>query len=232
VVAREFGDTTSAAQVPQAFTDTYVDANIAVAELRFCDALPVLDYFVGLPDPEVATVVATAHGDRARSLYECGLATYRGGDAGTSLDRLEEFVAAYPNDPGVPQARSAIVVATISEAKTAPLPPLPAPLGGNSPGSIEYEFHNDSPYDVRVLVTGPTTHEVVVPACPQCRANYPDQASGCPNREGLPSATLRLRPGVYDDLVFAPAQPDINRHVDTTTLESNFTYSSCYFVTR
>jgi tetratricopeptide (TPR) repeat protein len=231
-IAREFGDAPAAAQVHQAFADTYVAATPAVAEQRWCDALPVLDYLVTLPDPETGGIPGRAGVDRARSLFECGLANYRSGDTDGSLARLDQFLRDYPNDPGQAQARSAVVAATIAQAKGVPPPPLPGPLAGDSPGSIPYQFFNLSPYEVRLLVNGPTTHEVVIPPCPQCPASYPiDLDQSCPERFGKPSVTLRLRPGVYDDLAFAPSEPDIDEsEVETTTLQPGYEYWGCYYV--
>ncbi|OLT13932.1 hypothetical protein BJF78_20810 [Pseudonocardia sp. CNS-139] len=228
-VADEFGDTPSAALVPVSLADTYAAAAAPVAQQRFCDAIPALDYFVGLTHPAAAAVVGTANADRARSLLECGLGRYRGGDGAGSLQALEPFVAAYPNDPGILQARSAVVAATIAGAKGAPLPPLPGPLAGDNVGPVAYTIYNDSPYEVRVLLNGPTTHEVVIPPCPDCGTGYAVPPPDCPSRPGLPSVTLRLLVGVYDDLAFSPSQPDVDEVVDTNTFEPGFDYSACYY---
>ena len=135
VVAQEFADTAAAGTVPAALTATYSAATRALGEQRFCDALPVLAYFAGL-SADTGDVVATANADRARALLECGLGHFRAGRPGDAVEPLSELAEAYPNDPGTPQARSAVIAARVAE-KTGRTVPLPAPLGDDSPGSIQ-----------------------------------------------------------------------------------------------
>jgi hypothetical protein len=212
-------------------TDTYNAATATLAAQRWCDALPVVNYFVTLPDTETAGIVGRAHADRARSLYECGLAGYRAGDAAGTRDRLDTFIAEYPNDPGILQARSAVVAATIAQERRAPLPPLTGPLSGNSAGPISFDFVNVSPYEVRVLINGPTTHEVILPPCTDCPATYPVEPNCDDVRAGRPTITLGLQPGAYDRLAYAPASPDIDRSLETAVLSGDYFYWSCFSVT-
>jgi tetratricopeptide (TPR) repeat protein len=192
LVGRELGDTPSAAGVPQAVLDTFAEANSAFAEGRFCDALPVLDYAITLPD--AAGVVALANGDRARSLSECGLANFTAGDYAGAADRFETLMTDYPNDPGVAQARSALITAEVGEAAGRPLP-LPAPI--DAPGSEPLLVYNATSSDVRVLVTGPTAQEVTVPGCPACPVSYPAGTTSCPGTTGKPVSETRVRLGTY-----------------------------------
>lgn len=156
VVRRELGDTTAAQTVPQAVVDTYTAANSLFTEQRFCDALPVLDYFVTVPDADTAGVVGAANADRAVAMLECGLAAYRGGDFRTAIDRLTAMATAYPEHPGTAQARSAVIAANVALFKEGTPPVLPAPLGDNAPGSISVTFYNNAPREALVRITGPT----------------------------------------------------------------------------
>jgi hypothetical protein len=192
LVMRDLADTPTGAGAPQAVIDTFNQANSAFAEGRFCDALPVLDFAVTLPDG--AGVAPVANGDRARSLSECGLANFNAGDYTGATDRFQTLVADYPNDPGVPQARSAIITAEVGRAAGVPLP-LPAPI--DAAGSEPVLLYNAAATEVRVLVTGPTAHEISLPPCPGCPASYATDAQSCPGAAGKPSAALRLRPGTY-----------------------------------
>jgi tetratricopeptide (TPR) repeat protein len=192
LVGRELADTQTAAGVPQAVLDTFAEANSAVAEGRFCDGLPVLDYAITLPD--AAGVAAVANGDRARSLSECGLANFTAGDYSGATDRFKALMADYPNDPGVPQARSAVITAEVGEAAGVPLP-LPAPI--DAPASEQVVVYNAAGTDVRVLVAGPTAQEVTLPPCPGCPASYAAGTESCPGAAGKPSSSIRLRPGTY-----------------------------------
>lgn len=116
-IQRELGDTASAAQVPQALVGTYTAANSPFAEQKFCDALPVLDYFVTLPVAETAGVVGTANSDRAKAMLECGLGKYRGADYTGAIAELDKLAKAYPDNPLAAQARSVIIAAHIAVEK-------------------------------------------------------------------------------------------------------------------
>jgi tetratricopeptide (TPR) repeat protein len=191
-VGQHLAETPTAASVPQAVLDTYNEANSAVAQGRFCDALPVLDYAVTLPAD--AGLAQVANGDRARSLSECGLANFNAGDYTGATDRFQRLVADYPNDPGVPQARSAIIAAEVGRAAGLPLP-LPAPL--DAPAAQSVTLYNAAASEVRVLVAGPTAHEVTLPPCAGCPEVYETRTGSCPGSAGKPSVTLRMQPGTY-----------------------------------
>ncbi|OZM81878.1 hypothetical protein [Pseudonocardia sp. MH-G8] len=192
LVGRELANTSSAAGVAQAVLATFTTANDAVAAGRFCDALPVLDYAVTLPDS--AGVAGVAHRDRARSLSECGLANYGAGDLTGATTRFGTLVGEYPDDPGVAQARSALIAAEVGRNVSVPLP-LPAPLG--APGSAPVVVYNAAATEVRVLVSGPTAHEITLPGCPGCPPAYQGGGESCPGAAGRPSVTVQLRPGAY-----------------------------------
>jgi hypothetical protein len=177
--------------VPQALLDTFSEANSAFAEGRFCDALPVLDYAITLPD---AGITAVANGNRARSLAECGLANFSAADYAGATDRFRTLVSDYPNDPGVPQARAALIAAEVGRAAGRPLP-LPAPI--DAPANEPLRVYNATSTDVRVLFTGPTAQEVTVPGCAGCPASYPAGTTVCPGTAGRPVGETRLRVGTY-----------------------------------
>jgi hypothetical protein len=191
LVAGQLGDTPAAAGVPQALLDTFAEANSAFAEGRFCDALPVLDYAITLPD---AGVTAVANGNRARSLAECGLVNFSAADYAGAADRFRTLMSDYPNDPGVPQARSALIAAEVGQAAGRPLP-LPAPI--DAPAGERLRVYNATSTDVRVLVAGPTAQEVTVPGCAGCPVSYPAGTTSCPGTAGMPSGETRLRLGTY-----------------------------------
>jgi tetratricopeptide (TPR) repeat protein len=191
-VRQHLAETPTAARVPQTVLDTYTEAKAAFTEGRFCDALPVLDYAVTLPAD--AGLAQVASGDRARSLSECGIANFNAGDYTGATDRFQRLVADYPNDPGVQQARSAIIAAEVGRAAGLQLP-LPAPLG--APASQSVTLYNAAASEVRVLVAGPNAHEVTLPPCVGCPEVYETQAGSCPGSAGKPSVSLRMQPGTY-----------------------------------
>ncbi|MBC8093620.1 MAG: hypothetical protein H7Y15_17135, partial [Pseudonocardia sp.] len=222
-VQREFAETPAAAGVAQAIVDTYAAARTQTG----CDALPLLDYAVGLPDAETAGVVGTANADRVRAQFDCGVARYQAGqwaESGTAFDQVQ---ADYPNDPLVAQARANGIAAEVSEVTGSPQP-LPGPYAGDNPGSIPLTLYNDNPAEVRVLIAGPTAHEVVLPGCPGCPAEYPSSVGACPSLDGKPSFRLTLPAGGYTVI---GQYPSADPSVQSNLVESGFEYTNCLFVT-
>lgn len=225
VIATEFGSTSTAAQVPQAMRDTYTAAKTPFTERRFCDALPVLDYFAGLTGQSTAEVGGRADADRPLALFECGLGLFRAGNFEGAISPLETMIADYPADPGIPQARSAIIAARVAVANGAPVP-LPAPLGGNSPGTVELTYYNTSQDPARILVSGPTAHEIVIPPCPNCAPLLVGAPDDCEYGADRPSVTLRLQPGVYEDLLVGGRDVDGGDR-GPRVIEPGFYYWDC-----
>lgn len=234
VVLRELGDTPANAAVPQAFTDTYYAADGLFTQGRFCQAIPVLDYYTALaPDGLTSGAVNLANAERATAMYECGLGLYNGSTFAEATTQLNQFVQTYPNEPRVAQARSVLIAAHILAVNGAP-PFVPAPLGGDDPGPISVTFYNDSQVEQRVYVAGPTAHEFVLPGCPGCPSSYssflqPLGGGGgpCDDLSGRPSLTLRLVPGTY--LSISESSID-STDVDTSTIDPGFSYTNCVYL--
>lgn len=231
MLRREFADTEAAKKAPQAITDMFVEATKPYGEGKFCDSLIVLEYFAGL-DPSSAgeKVVGDANVYRARSLYECGLSQLRDNLAHRAVDTLGTFLAAYPNDAGVPQAKSALIAAKVATAAKVQLP-VPPPIGGNEPGSIRVTFYNDSRKPVTVSVAGPTAHEFTIPACESCPESYPkDDPAACKDLNGRPSVTLRLTPNTY---YFTTDDPSLyNETTSSVTPMVGYTHWQCVYTVR
>lgn len=193
-VQRDFADTAAAAKVPAAMAETFNEAMRPFVEQKYCEALPLLDYFVGLP--AATGVVDIAHGHRVQAQYQCGVAVYGQRDFEAAIDHFEALTKAYPGHALDAAAQAGLIAARIARAGPATIPPLPPPLTGDSPGSNPVTIYNDSPFELEILIAGATAHRVVVPACSRCKADYPE-AEGCSDLEGKPSYTLRLSPGTY-----------------------------------
>jgi TolA-binding protein len=227
-VHKELGDTAPAQRVPQAMTDLFAAARGDVAKQRWCQAIPMLDYFVTLSDAETNGIVPAAHGDRVQSLLECGLDRFRGIAYDEAKAQLDKLVAAYPNSPQAAQARSASISAEVGTELNGPLA-VPAPDTGPSPGPISVTFYNDSPAEIRALVAGQTAHEMVIPGCAGCPASYPAGAKACPTFAGRASVTLHLRPGRYDMLVEG-TDGSLRRLVNPIEPRAGFIHTSCLYV--
>jgi tetratricopeptide (TPR) repeat protein len=228
MLSREFADTEPAKKVPGAIADMFTEATKPYGEGKFCDALPALTFFAALDPSSVgARIAADANTFRARSLYECGLSQAHANDYPTAVTTLETFVAAYPNDGGIPQAKAALITAKVAVAAQVRLP-FPPPLGDNDPGSNPVTFYNDSSSPVTIYVAGPTAHEIVLPACPTCPVTYPkDDPAACRDMTGRPSVTLHLPSNTY---YYTTAGDRWTRQVtDTFTTRAGYVYSQCLY---
>ncbi len=231
-ILRNLSDTAVAEDVPAAIVDTYNQALAPFHERRYCEAAPILDYFASLTDPETAGVAAMAHGPRAQAMFECGVEKYRSSDFNGAIGDLEKLVAAYPDNALVPQAKSALIVARIAKVKGQGTGQLPPPLAGDSPGSIAVTIYNDSPLPMTVLVGGPTAHEIFLEACPSCPRFSASGAGACLDSPDKPAATLLLTPGQYDIVAQYPDDPTIEPLLASRSIESDFTYSECFYIGR
>lgn len=227
-VRRELGDTAQAGRVPQAMSDLWGTARGDVANKRWCQGVPMLDYFVTLPDAETNGIVPAAHADRLPALLECGLDRFRSTSFGDAKANLDKLVGAYPDSPQAAQARSASISAEVGERLDGPVE-VPAPLTGPSPGPISVTFYNDSPRDVRALLAGQTAHELIIAGCAGCPATYPPGATACPTFAGRNSLTLRLRPGKYQ-LLIEGADGSLSRIVNPIEARSGYIHTSCLYV--
>lgn len=225
LVQRDLGGTDAAATAAQGARDTYAAA-AATWPGRFCEALPLLEYAVLLPDAETAGTATAARTDQPRALFECGLERYTAASYPDAAVAFDALVATYPADPQVAQAR-ANAIAARSAAASGTAPALPGPYAGDTPGPIGVTFYNDNPAEVRVYVVGPTAHEFVIPGCGGCPATYATEAEACPSNEGKPSFRLQLPVGTYSIVGEYPAADPT---ISTNTLENGFVYTNCLYV--
>jgi hypothetical protein len=124
-----------------------------------------------------------------------------------------------------------VIAARVWEQTDVPVP-LPAPLGGDSPGSIPWVYYNDSPYEVSIRVAGATAHEFVIPACTDCPVYGPLDGPSCRWGSNSPSHTLYLRPGEYVRAAITSSEAPLSESDNPTrTLESGFRYWTCFYVT-
>jgi tetratricopeptide (TPR) repeat protein len=219
LIQKDFGDTEAAAAVPKAIVDTFNAAIQPFTNGKYCEALPTLEYLVGMPADRTAGVVPTAQEHQAKAAYECGVLRYQAGAFDEAVTHFETTLT-YPNHPLAAAAGSAYIAATIAVRKPGTVPPLAPPLGGNTPGSISLKFFNDTSVPMEVLLTGPTAHRFVLPACPSCPESYDNDADACATSAGKPTFELRLQPGTYYFLNRDVDTPDTEGEVATVALRS------------
>ena len=196
-IGDELADTPAAAEVPEAIVDTFNEAIRPFTDGAYCPALPILEYFVGLPEKRSAGVLPTARQNHGVAAFECGVQRYAAAAFDEALEHFETVTSKYPDHSTAPAARSAVIAATIAVEQPGTVPPLPAPLGDNEPGAISLIFWNDTSVPTEVLVSGPTAHRFVIPGCDFCPEAYDNEADACVSMSGRPRFQLRLRPGTY-----------------------------------
>lgn len=230
MLQRDYADTPTVKQVPKAIADAFAEATKPFADGKFCDSLPALTYFAGLDASSAGDVVGTAIANRGRALYECGLAQLRANDTQAAVTTLETFVTAYPKDGGIGQARAALITAKVAVAAGVQLP-VPPPLGNNNPGNIPVTFYNDSSEPLTILVAGPTAHELTLPGCAVCPADYvPGAPEACENFDGRPSVTMLLTPTQY---YFTTVRDSaVNAFTDSVTPLVGYEHTQCLYVER
>lgn len=196
VIAREFGDTPAAGEVPAALDAVYGEAAAPYARGEFCTAIPVLEYFAGLTDPAAGKVAGDARANLPRGVLECGLGHLRDGRSAEAVTALQRFVDTFPEHGDAPQARSALISAKVAVGTGARLP-VPAPLGAQGPISVTFFNGVSVPVDVRVA--GSTAHEFTLPGCGSCPSSFPPLGgdAACPTFAGLPAHTVRLNAGEH-----------------------------------
>lgn len=192
-IKQDLGATKAAAQVPQVLQQLATAAESQFAAQQFCEALPMLGYEITLPVAAVGDIVATANTHRAQALLGCGINQFRGGQFAAATTQLQQLVDAYPSDPGVPQAKAALIAAEIAGQTPDPIP-LPAPL--DRPGQLRVTFYNITSTPKVVKLTGTSAGQVALPACPDCPATHDDTAE-CPDPANKPAASLQVDPGLY-----------------------------------
>jgi hypothetical protein len=230
MLRRDYADTAVAKEVPDAIAKAFTAANKPYADGKFCDALPVLDYFSGLEVSSAGDVVTTATANRGRALYECGLSQLRGNAASAAVTTLDLFLTGYPKDGGVPQARAALITAKVAAAAGVQLP-VPPPVGDNNPGSIPVTFYNDSTEPLTVLVAGPTAHELTLPGCAICPVDYAVGApEACATFDGRPAVTMRLTPTQYYFTTVRASE--VNSYTDSVTPLVGYEHTQCLYVER
>jgi tetratricopeptide (TPR) repeat protein len=227
-IQREFPQTKWAAEAPKAILETFNEAVRPFTAGKFCESLPILDYLTGMPPAESAGVVGSAHENRAKAVFECGVLRYGAGQFSEAGGLFEKLTVEYPNHALAAMAGSALIAATIAAEGPPAIPKLPPPLGGDTPGSISVTFYNDSPQETEILISGPTAHRFTLPGCPTCPEEYANEADGCQELAGRPSRRLRLLPGDYQ-LLNQDLQGMARPLVDTVTVTGGYTHTYCVF---
>lgn len=218
-VRRDAGRTRAAAAVPDALGDVFTSA----VQGKPCDALPTVEYLVGVPDADAAAIVGKAEADLPGRLLNCGLDQFRGRDLEGATQQLTKVTTDYPNDRGVPQARSALIAVAVAKQTSDPLV-VPAPL--DRPGSLKVTLYNITSSEMKVSLTGSSAAEVTLPGCGGC-PNSVAPGTPCPDPAGKPATSVQVDPGLYHFLLDA----DVPKSTNVKTIVPQQNDELCVFHT-
>lgn len=225
-VVKELPETLAATSVPKAMSDMFDQALRPFNAGQYCVALPSLAYF-----STVATapgLPATVFDVTAEALYGCGVEEYGKARFDLAAAQFDLVIRGHPTHARVPAAQAALIAAEIADSEPDAIPPLPGPLGGDSPGANPVTFYNTSRDPIEVLVAGVTAHRFVVPGCTSCPADYPSGQAACATLDGKPSHTLNLAPGAYQAGTRA-AGDDGPVSPNNVRVEAGFRHTSCVY---
>jgi TolA-binding protein len=239
VIATDHAGTPQDAAVRSDLDKTYAAA-LAAAGTQPCTALPVLTYLGSVTLEAARTGAARARAALPGALYGCGLADLKAARYSSAIEHLTTFIKDYPRDSRVPDARQkriAAEVAKVGAGTTGDLAPLERTGTGPS-GTATVQVVNDSPYALEILYSGPVAAQLTIPRCAACTVR---SAPSLLNRyfggttcggDGVPSRTLRLRPGSYQVVVRTSASGGPRPYSGSWRLAGGARYDNCYYASR
>lgn len=151
------------------------------------------------------------------------------GDYSAAVERYQWFVDNAPLDERITAARDGLARALINEAESAGAGELPAPVpaGGAGGGATDVVVYNDSPEELRIVLSGPESRIEIVPASTTSTEYSLVGPTSC--RTDVPSLALELQPGEYRAMVEATSG-GVSPFVGNWTLDAGDAYESCFFV--
>ncbi|MET0496297.1 MAG: hypothetical protein ABW000_24485 [Actinoplanes sp.] len=239
VVATDHAGTPQAAAM-RADLDKAYATTIADAGAEPCTAIEVLTY-LGSVSLEAARIrAAEARSALAGALYGCGLSEFDGARYSEAIEHLNKFIADYPKDSRVAKARQKRIAAEVAQVRAGATGDL-APLErtGNGPaGTATVKVVNDSPYPLEILYSGPVADQLTIAACATCTVRSSPSiydryfgGSTC-GGDGVPSRTLRLRPGSYQVVVRTSTSDGPRPYSGSWKLAGGSRYDNCYYASR
>ena len=149
------------------------------------------------------------------------------GDRDAAMTGYQWFLDNAGADPRVSIARDGLARLTHAKAREDGADIASAPERSGSSGSSlsRVVIYNDSPNELKIVVSGPESRIEVVPASPTSSEYSTIGPLFC--RTDVPSITIDLLPGTYDVLVSGGS---LNPVFGSWPLAQGAEYSTCYFV--
>ena len=191
-----------------------------IANVAACDQLDAMQ-----ADP----VVANRAGFLLTITLTCAQTAEFFGDTAAAIERYQWFLDNAPFDPRTATARDGLARSLILRAQqtgAGELPP-PTPTGSSGGALTRVVIYNDSPEELRLVVSGPESRIEVIPASPTSGTYSLVGPPSC--RTDVPTIELRLTPGDYQVLVEATTG-GVRPFTGTWTLGRGDAYESCFFI--
>ena len=150
-------------------------------------------------------------------------------DYSGAVERYQWFIDNAPTDDRLVAARDGLARSLIAEAQQGGAGSLPQPVdtGGSGSSLASVVIYNDSPEELRIVMSGPESRIEVLAASATSGEYDLVGPSSC--RTDVPMLELQVPSGVYDVLVEATSG-GISPFTGTWTLGRGDAYASCFYV--
>jgi hypothetical protein len=152
-----------------------------------------------------------------------------GGDDASAIDWYQWFLDHAPLDARATAARDGLARSLIHRAAGAGAGtlPTPQPTGRSGSAATRVVVYNDSPEQLRLVLSGPETRIEIIAASATSSVYSLVGPPTC--RTDVPSLVLQLAPGEYKALVEATGG-GVEEFVGTWSLTKGAAYESCFFI--
>ena len=150
-------------------------------------------------------------------------------DYATAIERYQWFLDNAPGDERVVEARDGLARSLIADAQLQGAGSLPQPVdtGGSGTGRTTIAIFNDSPEELRIVMSGPESRIEILAASPTSSEYLGVGPPSC--RTDVPRLDLKVQDGDYQVLVESTGG-GVSPFVGTWSLGRGDAYRSCFFV--
>lgn len=162
-------------------------------------------------------------------MFTCAQTAEYLGDVGSAVEWYQWFVDNAPFDPRFTTARDGLARCLIKQAEQAGSGELPPPTdtGGSGSSLTEVTIYNDSPAELRIVISGPESRIEVIPASPTSDEYSLVGPLSC--RTDVPTLTITVAAGDYRVLV-EDISGGVSPFTGTWSLTSGDRFSSCFYI--
>jgi hypothetical protein len=221
------GDLTETARLQLAFLsalpDDPVAPAVAIGLLDSAEACSLVD------EAQTDAVVLARPGFVADFTYHCAEVAEYAAEYDVAIDRYQWSLDNAVDEEHATLARDGLARSLINRAEDvgAGELPEPVPAGGAGRGVSEVVVYNDSPEELRLVLSGPESRIEIIPASPTSSTYSLVGPPVC--RTDVPSLQLNLAPGDYRALVESTSG-NVSPFSGDWSLSSGDAYQSCFFI--